>query len=259
VTSIRRRVAVGIICLAVATAFAAPCGQQTTAYACVITEVTGEVTHFGIGQTADSEPLQVKRGMLLPAGTRIVTGPNATVGLSFADGSTARLSENADVVVGVRGVTGAPDEQGKASLNPPQIIVLLGRLWVQVTRRMQATPSFEVHTPAAAIVVRGTEFSVDVDRDDTVYVYVKSGVVTVENAMGRVDLEAGQAAQVAPGAVPLLTEPMAAADDQDGDLDDQGHDQRDEEDDQGHGQRDEEDDDTDDSDPNGDSQDSQEK
>lgn len=59
-----------------------------------------------------------------------------------------------------------------------------------------------METPSATVAVRGTRFKVDVDRDETVHVSVRSGIVVVENPMGSLTINAGHGAVVVKGNQP---------------------------------------------------------
>jgi len=65
----------------------------------------------------------------------------------------------------------------------------------------------DVHvlTPTVAAVIRGTEFVVEVAPDGSTLLQLLDGAVEMTNALGRLDLQTGQAAQVLPGQPPQPT------------------------------------------------------
>ncbi len=170
-----------------------------------------------IGSAAGSElgqgwsaPTILEQGMMIKPGARVTTGPRGQVLLAFADGSTAAIGPNSDLVIGPRSlqsypVAGSIAESGGAELlrlAPPQIRLLIGRIWLEITRRIDSGPSFEIETPSSTVSVRGTVFAVEVDEEQTTYVYVESGQVEVAGESGSLLVDPGQSAVAQKGKRP---------------------------------------------------------
>ena len=130
--------------------------------------------------------------------------------LVFADGSTATIGPSSDLVIGPRNLQSATtsgsiiESDGGALLRlvPPQIRLTIGNIWLEIDRRIDSGPSFEVETPSSTVSVRGTVFSVEVDEEETTYVYVESGRVVVESELGSLIVDPGQSAVAQKGKRP---------------------------------------------------------
>lgn len=124
-------------------------------------------------------------GAELPLGSRIVTGEDGWVLVRHADG-------NFWVEPNARFVLPSPD---KARVRQE-----VGNLHYRIIRMEQQR--FEVETPYASLVVKGTTFDVRVSETGTA-VDVARGWVEVATPQGsRADLRAGQAARISSGAAP---------------------------------------------------------
>ena len=124
-------------------------------------------------------------GAELPLGSRIVTGEDGWVLIRHADG-------NFWVEPNARFVLPSPD---KARVRQE-----VGNLHYRIIRMEQQR--FEVETPYASLVVKGTTFDVRVSEAGTA-VDVARGWVEVATPQGsRADLRAGQAARISSGAEP---------------------------------------------------------
>ena len=69
----------------------------------------------------------------------------------------------------------APNEGKGFSLE-----LFIGEILVKVQKRLGSAPSFRMGTPSAVITVRGTRFSVEVNKKHRTYVDVFEGLVEVE-------------------------------------------------------------------------------
>jgi ferric-dicitrate binding protein FerR (iron transport regulator) len=136
---------------------ALPLGSATVA------EAKGEVKILA-PQGSEIAP---QRGALLPAETKISTAKGSVL-LDLADGSQVLVKPNSNVVLE------AP-EQGKGYW----LELLLGKIHAKVQKRLGNAPSFRMGTPTAVITVRGTRFTVDVDKKEHTYVEVYEGLVEV--------------------------------------------------------------------------------
>ncbi len=156
-----------------------------------IRQPTGSAPGFGPGPMWTA-PAILEQGMMIKPGARVTTGPRGRVLLVFADGSTTTIEPGSDLVIGPRilqsaSVAGSIVESGDGQLlrlAPPQIRLIIGRIWLEIARCIDSGPSFEVETPFSTVSVRGTAFGVEVDEEETTYVYVESGQVVVESESG---------------------------------------------------------------------------
>lgn len=136
---------------------ALPLGSAT------IAEIKGEAKFL------DAQDVEIagQRGTVLAAESKISTAKGSVL-LDLPDGSQVLVKPNSNVVLK------APD-QGKGYW----LELLLGKVSAKVQKRLGNAPSFRMGTPTAVITVRGTRFSVDVDRKEHTYVEVYEGVVEV--------------------------------------------------------------------------------
>jgi ferric-dicitrate binding protein FerR (iron transport regulator) len=113
------------------------------------------------------EKVAAQRGTVLAAETKIDTAKGSVL-LNLEDGSQVLVKSNSHVVLK------APN-QGKGYW----FELLLGKISAKVQKRLGNAPSFRMGTPTAVITVRGTRFSVDVDKKERTRVEVYEGLVEV--------------------------------------------------------------------------------
>jgi hypothetical protein len=147
---------------------------------------------------------------VLNAGDRIKTESNSVVALTFADNTTLMVGEKSEVVFDALSTF-----QGKGILDT-QIRLQRGRLENNVKPLKNPESRYEIHTPAAVTVVRGTAFRVAVTGSE--------GLTRTEVTKGHIDVSAqgtsvqvnqGEGIAVEPGSPPaeprkLLPEPELA-------------------------------------------------
>jgi hypothetical protein len=116
------------------------------------------------------------RGLVLNAESIIETGNKGSILLNLQDGSQVLVKAHSRVVL-------KDPTAGRGFY----LQLLIGRLVLNVQKRMGNTPSFRMGTPSAVITVRGTRFAVEVTKRNHTYVEVFEGVVQVEGlgATGR--------------------------------------------------------------------------
>ena len=165
----------------------APAGVQ-------IVFLRGEVALFRDG-LVDSQPLRIDDK--LNAGDRVVTGPYAVLSLEFADGSRLLLGPESEVgldTVSAFGETGMVDTR---------LRVQRGRVENRVRPLEGEGSRYEIHTPAAVTMVRGTGFRVGVEaatgltRNE-----VFEGGVAVSAGGETLVVEAGFGTLIEPGKAP---------------------------------------------------------
>jgi hypothetical protein len=109
-----------------------------------------------------------QRGMVLSAETSIETAKGSVI-LLLADGSQVLVKSNTHVVLK------SPDSGDGHFLQ-----MFLGEILANIKKRLGETPPFRMGTPSAVITVRGTRFSVRVDKKGRTTVEVFEGTVEVE-------------------------------------------------------------------------------
>jgi hypothetical protein len=131
---------------------------------CEVAAVQGRAELVGGG------PL--KKGQGLMVGAQLRTGAGARVRLHCVDGSSLVLADNSQLQIELF----EPGPARRASF-----LLSLGLLGQKVQPAEQPAESrWQVRTPSAVTAVRGTEFMVEVARDQSTQVHVLSGVVAVE-------------------------------------------------------------------------------
>jgi hypothetical protein len=154
-------------------------------------EQRGRVELWRAG-TTKSEPLE--SGASLNAGDALVTGPDASVAVEFADGSRVVLGANA------RMTFDALSAFGSTGMVDTQLRLERGRARSQVTPRRGR---FRIWTPAAATVVRGTEFRAAFEPEaKAALIEVTAGTVEASAAGATVGIAEGFGTRATEGAPP---------------------------------------------------------
>lgn len=97
-------------------------------------------------------------GEVLEAGDGVRTGADGRAVLTYFDGSTVEIEPSSELAIDSAGIE--PDSS--------TVIVMtqvIGHTWHVVTRQLGPNSRYEVNTPAATALVRGTTFEVLVERD----------------------------------------------------------------------------------------------
>jgi hypothetical protein len=155
----------------------------------LVAEVKGKVSVTPPQGTA--APAQ--RGMALPAETTIETAKGSVI-LLFPDGSQVLVKSKTRLVL-----------KSPASSEGHFLQMFLGEILANIKKRLGETPPFRLGTPSAVITVRGTRFSVQVDKKGRTTVQVFEGVVEVEGLAEKpraVLVEPGYQTQVDAGKQP---------------------------------------------------------
>jgi len=140
--------------------------------------------------------------MTLYAGTRVKTSPDSTALLTFFDGSTLTLEPGAELEI----------QQLQSDDDKAVTIVLkqwMGRTWSQVVKMVDKGSRYEIETPTAIALVRGTKFLLDVDEEGKTREETTEGLVSVVALGEEVLVPAGQMTFVEPGVTP--SEPTVAS------------------------------------------------
>ncbi|MFC2006366.1 FecR domain-containing protein, partial [Chloroflexota bacterium] len=138
-------------------------------------------------------------GMTLNAGARVKTAPHSHVLLTFFEGSTVKLEPNTDVEI----------RQVEYSNEQSTTIVVkqwLGRTWSRVIKMADSGSHYQIETPSASAVVRGTLFTTEVEETGFTKVATTEGLVSVAAHDEEVYVPANQQTQVETGVIP--TQPV---------------------------------------------------
>jgi hypothetical protein len=160
-----RHICAGLLTILV---FAGARGQNATPTAlpvgsATIADFKGEIQIH----SAKGDSLTAQRGARLDAESKVDTVKGSVL-LNLEDGSQVLVKPNSHVVLK------APNE-GKGYW----LELLVGKINAKVQKRLGNAPSFKMGTPTAVITVRGTRFSVDVDKKERTQVEVYEGLVEV--------------------------------------------------------------------------------
>ena len=136
---------------------ALPTGSAT------VSDLKGEVEVH----SPQGEVVAAQRGTVLAAESKIDTAKGSVL-LDLEDGSQVLVKSNSHVVLK------APNQAKGYWFE-----LLLGKINAKVQKRLGNAPSFRMGTPTAVITVRGTRFSVDVDKKERTHVEVYEGLVEV--------------------------------------------------------------------------------
>ncbi|MFC1991123.1 FecR domain-containing protein [Chloroflexota bacterium] len=111
-------------------------------------------------------------GMALSVGAGIKTGPDSHAIITFFEGSTAKLEPN--TYLEIRQL-----EEGNEQSRTIILKQWLGRTWNRVIKITDPGSRYEIETPSATAIVRGTLFTTDVKGTGATTVSTKEGLVSV--------------------------------------------------------------------------------
>ena len=129
----------------------------------VVTEMKGDAVFTSV----EGIPIAVQRGATLYPDTKIETAKGSVL-LELQDGSQVLIKSHSSVVLR------APNQGNGYALE-----LFIGKILAKIQKRLGGAPSFRMGTPSAVITVRGTRFSVEVNRKHKTYVEVYEGLVQV--------------------------------------------------------------------------------
>jgi len=169
---------------------------------CTLSVLSGSVEV----QVPEGNGKQGADGMTLDIGTRVRTASDASALLTFFDGSTLKLEPGTDIEI----------QQLKYDEEKAITIVLkqwMGRTWSRVEKMADAGSHYQIETPSACAVVRGTLFTTEVDATGATTVATTEGLVSVVAQGEEVYLPASQQTHVESGAAPSqsFTSPLPTA------------------------------------------------
>lgn len=142
-------------------------------------------------------------GQVLAEGDRARTDAAGHGVVNFFDGSSLELDSGTEIAV-----TTVETRDGGAFASLSQTI---GRTWSSIRKQPNANSRYEIKTPAATAVVRGTGFEVLVGPDGATIVRVADGTVTVSAQGVDVQVRPGFQSTVAPGQPPTPAAPLTVS------------------------------------------------
>lgn len=149
-----------LVCMALALILAlliplVGCGGGGPAVPCKISSVTGTVQVLKSGST---NPVNATNGIELAVGDTITTGNNGSTNLTFFDGSVMEIKANSEILV---------NELSTASTGSTAVSLkeTVGSTINRIGKLVDSSSKYEVDTPAAAAVVRGTVFDLLVQQN----------------------------------------------------------------------------------------------
>lgn len=129
-------------------------------------------------------------GTAVSEGDRLKTGANGLAVIKFTDGSQIKLNSN--TVITIKTQKGQKGILSKIKVN-------LGKIWCNITS--PRTMEMDIETPAANATIRGTEFEISVDNNETT-LDVYNGAVQFHNEFGSVDVAQMQESTAKVGQAP---------------------------------------------------------
>jgi hypothetical protein len=121
------------------------------------------------------EWLPVAADIPVAAGDHIKTGPDSAAHVTFFDTETARLDENAELVIQAADID--PDNIGKHHVS---IRVLAGRVWSRIMKFTDRESSYTAHMSDVVATVRGTAFVMNAADPKGWLVHVVDSAVDVQ-------------------------------------------------------------------------------
>lgn len=130
-------------------------------------------------------------GQDVSVGDRVITGGDADLILTFFEGTTFALTPNTDITL--QRIQGQPDGRDiSIGLNA-------GTIWARVVSVGTSSATFEVQTPNATAVVRGSQIGARVAPDGTFQCWTREGQMSVVTPTGQqTTLNPGETVVVAP-------------------------------------------------------------
>ena len=180
--------------------FISPSPTPALASECTLTTLTGSVE---LQNPESSIWEEAETGMTLKAGSWVRTAPDSDAMLTFFNGTTVKLEPGTVLLV---------EQAEGVQENQPTTIVLkqqLGRTWSRVTKLTDPGSHYEIQTPSASALVRGTQFVTEVDETGATSVQTIEGLVSVSAEGEEVFLPAGRQTTVEPGAPPSEPVPLS--------------------------------------------------
>jgi hypothetical protein len=166
--------------------------SSTLASGCTLSILGGTVE---IQAPAEDGIQQGTEGMTLDIGTRVKTAQDSYALLTFFDGSTLKLEPGTDIEI----------KQLERNDGEAITIILkqwMGKTWSRVVKMADSGSHYEIQTPSAVALVRGTQFLTEVDEAGETKVRTTEGLVSVSAQGDEVFVPAGHQTVVEAGTSP---------------------------------------------------------
>jgi len=191
----KSRVVLGCMALVLTLALLIPlvgCGGGGEAIPCKISSVTGTVQ---VLRNGSAEPIAATNGMELKVGDTITTGSNGSANLTFFDGSVMEIKASSEILV---------NELSTASTGSTAVSLkeMVGSTINRVAKLVDSSSKYEVETPAAVAVVRGTAFDMLVQQNGTTTLKTEEGSVSFTAGNQTVIVNAGFQSTAVKGGTP---------------------------------------------------------
>jgi len=174
--------------------FLAP-ANATFATGTTLSIISGEVQ---VQQTGQLQYAVARDGQTLQAGDRVRTSGTGYAMVTFFDGSTITLEPATEM--GVSSLVYPRTGQGGASAIALQMMT--GVAWTRVATLTSASSRFQIDTPAAVILVRGTLLLTEVDATGITTVRCYEGIANVRALNQDVELTTNTRVSIEPGQPP---------------------------------------------------------
>lgn|GEM_PF-4474416 len=168
-------------------------GSPAFAAGNTIATVIGVRGHVDVKRAGGASYASIDSQGLLYSGDVIRAASDGYASLLFADGSQAKLKANSSILITKKSITNTSQSFFKA---------LAGVIWAHMN------PNSTIETPAANIIVRGTDILVSVAPNGTVTLIVLSGSADLVSNHGTVHLTSGEETSAAIGGVPSAPVPV---------------------------------------------------
>ena len=183
------------------------CGGGGPAVPCKISSVSGDVQVLRSGST---ESVNATNGMELAVGDTITTGDNGSAKLTFFEGSVMEIKANSEILV---------NELSTATTGSTTVSLMeqVGSTINRIGKLVDSSSKYEVETPAAVAVVRGTVFDLLVQQNGTTTVKAEEDSVSFTASGVTLTVNEGFQSSASVGGTPstpiviATTTPTAAA------------------------------------------------
>jgi hypothetical protein len=167
----------------------------------MLTKVASAYGDVEVKRVFDKRFIPVVQNLLLREGDEIRTWSSSGVRILFEDGSYVFVNSHTKVkVVSLGKSPGQAGHAGQAS-SRLQILLKEGSIWSQIEKQLNGR--FEIRTPTANTIIRGTKFRVKVEPGDATRLEVLEGTVDFEVAGAPVSVGAQRGALASGDGAPV--------------------------------------------------------
>jgi hypothetical protein len=173
------------------------CGGGGSTVPCKVSSVSGDVQVLRSGST---ESVKATEGMGLAVGDTITTGGDGSANLNFFDSSLMEIKANSEILVNELSTASA----GSTVVRLKQQI---GRTINRVAKLLDSSSRYEVDTPAANTLVRGTVFELLVLQNGDTTVNAEQDSVSFTASGVTVTVSQGFQSSASVGSTPSTPQP----------------------------------------------------